>query len=246
MSTFGKILQDFDGSSELAQAEREALEALAGMADAKRALFTKEIDLLVFNAGTGTNKTVAISKVLRMDGMSRAYSSSSTKDIAETVKTALGGFIEGGVDKILDGIFSLIARALEVFLGSTEGEELTTAQYFVYGTDFAIYRVDLMAWSRTVKAVSLKKKIEQSTAYAYTLSNVDMERITWSDFSAIYALQLDNIKTLTDEERKQARARMLETWNFLKGPGVAAAKFEEMTSFETIENEYRLPLISYN
>ncbi|RJF90337.1 hypothetical protein [Sphingomonas cavernae] len=245
MSTFSKILESFDGSDELAQAEREALDALAGLADAKRELFTKQINLLILDAGTGTNKTVPISSVLRTDGLSRAYSSSSAKDIGDVLKTALGGFIEGGVDNILDGIFSILTRTLEIFLGSTEGEELTKAEYFVYSTEFAIYRVDLMAWSRTVTAVSLKSKIEQSTAFSYVISNVDIERIKWIDFVAIYTLQLKNIESLTPEERAAAKQRMTDTWNFLKGPDVEAAALEAAPNFARVEAEYQIPLVSY-
>ncbi len=176
--------------------------------------------------------------------MSRAFSSSSAKDIPEVLKTALGGFIEGGTTNILDGIFSILTRTLEIFLGSTEGEELTKAEYFVYATDFAIYRVDAMAWSRTVKAVSLKTKVEQATAYSYVISIVDVDGISWSDFIAIFALQLDKISTLTPEQRQEARTRMMETWNFLKGPDVSVT-LEEAETYSVIESTYRIPLISY-
>ncbi len=247
MAVFGKIISEFDGSSDLAQAEREALETLETLGETKRELFTKQITLLILDAGHGTNKTVPISKVLRSEGMSRAFSSHNMKDIPEVIKTAVGGFIEGGTTNIIDSVFSLLAKALEVFLGSTEGQSMTTSKYFVYSTDFAIYRVDLMAWSRTVKAASLKTKVEQATAFSYVLSNVDVGKITWSDFVAIFALQLDELSTLTKEQRDEARQRMKETWDFLTGGGASATMIEdEAANIARIETEYQLPLISYN
>jgi hypothetical protein len=243
MAVFSKIISEFDGSNDLAQAEREALNALASLADSKRELFASEINLLILDAGTGTNKTVPISKVMRSDGLSRAYTSHSAKDISETLKTALGGFIEGGTNNIINGVFTLLSKTLEIFLGSTEGQESTRKTYFVYATDFSIYRVDVMAWSRSVSAVSLKTKIEQSTAFTYVISNVDVDKITWGDFIAIFALQLDNTPDVTKEQREEARARMRETWTFLKGPGMAALD-TEIPSYAKIEGEYILPLIA--
>ena len=247
MAMFGKILQEFDGSNDLADAQREAIEALYSVAEAKRQLFSEEIKLLALDAGTGTNKTVPISLVERSSGQSRAYSSSSANDIGDILKKSIGGFIDGGTDKVLDGVFDILTRTLSVFLGSTEGQEMTKVEYFVYMTEFSIYRVDLMAWSRSVKATSLKTKIEQSTAYAYSLSIVDIERIKWQDFVGIFALQLKSIATITDAERDAAKARMTSTWNFLKGPaGNDLASIDVQSDYAAIENQYHLPLTGYD
>jgi len=244
MAVFQKIISEFDGSNDLAQAEREALNALSSLAESKRELFASEINLLILDAGTGTNKTVPISKVLKSDGLSRAYTSHSAKDIADTVKEAIGGFIEGGAGNILDGIFSLLSKTLEIFLGSTTGEEGTKKMYWTYATEYAVYRVDVMAWSRSISATSLKTKIEKSTAYSYVISNVDIDKISWGDFIAIYALQLDNTPNTTKEQRDQAKALMKETWLFLKGPSAAAALKAEPRTYTEIEAEYQLPLIA--
>ncbi len=246
MSFFKNIVDSIDGSGDLAQAEREALDALNGMAEAKKELFAKQINLLILDAGTGTNKTVPISSILRASGMSRAYTSNSAKDIPAVLEEAIGGFIEGGSDNIVKGIFSILSKALEIFLGSSEGRSESINDYFVYATDFAIYRVDMMAWGRYVKASSLKTKIEQATAFSYVISNVDIAKITWSDFVAIFALQLDKIPTITKEERDAARARMVETWNFLKGPSAMdLATPDARISYAAIEASYRLPLTVY-
>ena len=69
---FRTIIEGFDGSADLAQAQREALETLEALSDTKRELFSKEINLLILDAGTGSNKTVPISIVQKSYGMSRA------------------------------------------------------------------------------------------------------------------------------------------------------------------------------
>jgi hypothetical protein len=246
VAIFKSIVDSIDGSSDLAQAEREALEALEGMAEAKKELFEKEINLLIIDAGVGTNKTVPISKVLRASGMARAYSSNNAADIPKAIEDAVGNFIEGGADNIVKGIFGILSKALEVFLGASEGRSESIKDYFVYATDYAIYRVDLMAWGRYVKAASLKTRIEQATSYSYCISNVDITKITWADFVAIFALQLDQVPTLTKEQRTEARERMKETWDFLQGPtSPNLAVADQMTSFAKIEAEYQLPLLVY-
>jgi hypothetical protein len=245
MAAFKSIIDQFDGSTELAEAQREALETLAQLAETKRDLFAKEINLLILDAGTGTNKTVPISRIDRTDGMARAFSATSVNDISETLKKALSGFLEGGTDNILAGIFDLLSKTLEIFLGSTSGSDDFRKQYFVFATDFAIYRVDVFAWSRTVTAKSLKQKISQATAYSYCLSNVDTSKISFSDFAAIFALQLDEVKNITAEERKEARARMRETWEFITGNAPTGAEVDATTSYAKILGEYSIPLQSY-
>lgn len=245
MSTFLKVIQDFDGSSDLAEAQREVIETLSQLAQTKKDLFHKRINLLILDAGQGTNKTVPISSIVRIDGMTRAFSSSSAGDIADTLKEAIGGFIEGGSTNILNGIFSILTKALDIFLGSASGSDDQIEQYFLYPTEFAIYRIDLAAWSRTVVAKSLKTSIQQATAYAYVMSNVDIEKISWSDFVAIYALQLDKLSNLTPAERAQFKLDMRDTWNFLKGtPVITEADLVATTSFATIEAQYQVPFTS--
>lgn len=253
MAFFRTILEEFDGSSDLAQAQREALETLEALAEAKRELFNKQINLLILDAGTGSNKTVPISIVQKSDGMSRAFSSTSAKDIGDILKKAIGGFVEGGSDNIINGIIDILTRTLEVFLGSSAGVGTTKVEYFVYATDFSIYRVDLMAWARSVTATSLRTKIEQATAYEYCISIVDVDKISWSDFVGLFSLQLDNIKSMTPTERNEARTRMKETWDFLKGPSgedlallAADGSLIDAPSNAQLEREYRIPLMDYN
>lgn len=243
MAVFQKVIESFDGSTALAEAEREVVETLAALADAKRVIFEKEINLLILDAGTGTNKTVPVAGYIRGDGMSRAFSSSSPADIAKTLKEALAGFIEGGTTKILEGVFSLLAKTLEIFLGTASGSDDFKKTYFVYATDFAIYRVDAYAWSRTVTASSIKTVMRQATAYSYVISYVDVDRIKWTDFVAIYAFQLDQDKSLTKDERDAARARMQETWKFLKGDTLDAAEIQaKPASFAELTKQYVLPM----
>lgn len=244
MSTFQKVVQDFDGSGDLAEAQREVVETLSLLAQTKMELFHKKINLLILDAGQGTNKTVPISSVVRSDGMTRAFTSSSAGDISQTLKDAVGGFIEGGTESILDGVFAILTKALEIFLGSASGSDEQIDQYFLLPTEFAIYRVDLAAWSRTIVAKSLKTSIQQATAYAYVMSNVNIDEISWSDFVAIYALQLDKMTNLTSEERAKFKQDMKDTWNFLKGDSAANALEAEPTSFAKIEATYQIPFTS--
>ena len=248
MSVFKQVIDSFDGSSELAQAEREALQALEVLGETKKDLFISEIMKLLIDAGTGTNKTVPISSIYRSGGFARAFSSASADDIPKVVEESIGGFIEGGSDNILKGIFDIITRTLQVFLGSSSGESMSKSDYFVYATDFFIYRVDLMAWSRSVTAVSLRKRIEQATAYAFCMSLVDVEKISWPDFVGIYSLQLQQMGNLTDEERTKLKAQMLETWNFMRGDTAKSAELATMEAapdFGRLEAEYRIPFVDY-
>ncbi|MCT8160574.1 hypothetical protein [Pseudoruegeria sp. SHC-113] len=243
MAIFKNIVDSIDGSDDLAQAEREALDALEALATAKKELFSKQINLLILDAGVGTNKTVPISNVLRSSGMSRAYSSSNAASIPAVLEEAIGGFVEGGTTDVISGVFKIISKTLEIFLGSTEGRAETIEEYFVYATDWGIYRVDLMAWGRFVQAASIKTRMEQTTAFAYVLSNVDIDAIAWKDFVAIFGLQLSK-SDMTEEEKDAARQGMLKTWNFLQGTDVEPVTLDMASSKSVaeLESEYQIPL----
>jgi hypothetical protein len=97
---------------------------------------------------------------------------------------------------------SLLTTAFQVFFGQSTGASDIKKWYFVYATPFSIYRVDAAAWYRMVTAKAIQTKMNKAIAVAYTQSTVDINKITFNDFIAIYSKQLDWRKTHagTDQE----------------------------------------------
>ncbi|MDH5798946.1 MAG: hypothetical protein OEZ19_10295 [Paracoccaceae bacterium] len=101
--------------------------------------------------------------------------------------------------------------------------------------------------ARLLQRCRHRRAIAKTLSYSNVISNVDIEQISWTDFVAIYAMQLDRGPSLTKEERAAARKRMKDTWNYLKGPdGTDLAVTATMTIFEEIEAKYRSALVFEN
>lgn len=83
------ILKEFDGSEELAQAQREAVQALSALGEAKAELFVREINSDLLTAGQGDNKTVPITSILASTYDVRAYSSTEAEKITSEVGNGL-------------------------------------------------------------------------------------------------------------------------------------------------------------
>jgi hypothetical protein len=215
MSQFIDVIKKFDGSGDLLEAQREVIETLEQLAIAKADVFSSEIDLLLHGAGGNVDKTVPIIIINSKEYSARAFSSTSTGDIAKVVADAIQAFLGGVVSDVLEGVKKLLSKALEVFFGSSSAASSTMRQYFVYATPFCIYRVDMAAWYRMVTASAIQTKINKAVAVAYTQSTVDIENLTWAEFIGIYGLQLQELE-LTPEKIVKARQDMKDAWNFMK------------------------------
>ncbi|MCG3266665.1 hypothetical protein [Yoonia sp. I 8.24] len=247
MAVFSSVIDTIDGSSDLAQAEREALDALNGLAETKKDLFASDIKLLLLDAGTGPDQSIPISSIIASEGQALAYSSDNAGSIPDVIDETISSFLDGHVDDVIAGIFNALSKALQTFLGAAEGRESQIDRYYVYATEFAIYRVDFMAWAYSISAESLKTKIQQATAFGYVRSIVDIDEITWVDFSGIYGTQLEDID-LDQEQINAARQQMQDTWNYLKGENGSdlASADAKPTSYADIKERYVLPGVTHH
>jgi len=190
MSVVKDVINSFDSSDELAQVQKEAVEALAALGNSKAEVFKMEIQESLMSAGNGTNLTVPVSAVLRSLVDVRAYSSTESGHIGDVVKNALSSFIKGTSESIIDGLGSLISETLSVFLGSASASTGTIEEYYVATEGLSIVRVDMKAWYLNVSSSSIKQKMERITAVVAVKSVVDLAKIDFSTFLNLYQQQL--------------------------------------------------------
>lgn len=197
------IIKEFDGTDEKIQLERELIQTLEGMAEAKAAMFKLEIQEDLVNAGTGTNFTIPIESIIKAESFVRAYASEDTAQITAAVKDVINSFVKGGDEGVVDGIAGLIGSLLDVFLGRSSSMSGMTEEYYVMTRGLSIIRLDMKAWYQTVAAQSVYQKVQRMCCFVGVRSSVDLSKLGFSTFIALYEDQLSETK-MTPAEIKKA------------------------------------------
>lgn len=190
MSGVKNVIDSFDSSDEIAQVQKEAVEALASLGRSKAEVFKMEIEESLKSAGNGSNLTVPVSSILRSLIDVRAYSSSESGHIGNVVKNALGAFIGGTQESVIDGVGSLISDVLNIFLGKASASSGSIEEYYVATEGLSIIRIDIKAWYLNVSSQSIKTKMERIVSVVAIKSVVDLTRIDFSTFLYLYQEQL--------------------------------------------------------
>lgn len=153
------------------------------------------------NAGTGDDKTIPITEIQDFTKETHSYLSSNADKIASTVNSVIGDFVKGGKDNITNGVSSLITEAVTVLFGETESSDITISKYYIAMEGVALIRLDLMGWKRSVEATSLRKKVEQVSAFTLSKSTVDVTKLDFDTFLDQYQdiVKADNPKISTTE-----------------------------------------------
>ena len=199
MGAIRNLIESFDNSKELGQAQREIVENLARLAESKAEFFDLQISTNLRTAGSPDNQTVPVEAVLNSETYTHAISSDTVAKIGDTVKSALKSFCSGGKEEILNGVGNLITDALTIFLGSGGASTGTKKQYYILTEGWSVVRVDLMAWYLEVQAQSIRNAMQKATAFVVVKSAVDLSKIRFNTFLNIYRSQLASMKLKDDQ-----------------------------------------------
>ena len=88
MGAIKKIIDDIDPSTDVLKEQKELLESLSKLADAKADFFALEMEKNLTQAGTA-NLTVPVEAVIATIRQTHAYSSASAAEIGTTVSDAI-------------------------------------------------------------------------------------------------------------------------------------------------------------
>jgi len=203
MAFIKDIINQFDDSSELAQTQRELIQTLGSMAKAKAEIFRAEIQDSIINAGGSGNLTIPVEAIIRTSIQTRAFASEDTQQITQAVTSIIKSFVKGGDESVIEGVSGLIGILLDTFLGKASAETGETHEYYVLTRSLSIVRLDIKAWYQNVSAQSIRQKMERVCCFVGVLSAIDLSRLGFSSFLAIYENQLGETD-MTPDEIKQA------------------------------------------
>lgn len=219
MSQVRSVIESFDNSNEQSKNAREMVEHLGALAQAKADLYEKELLENLRTAGSEENKTLPVESIIFNEVYTRAFTSSSAQHIPDAVKGTLKKVVEGAkggsAEKILDGVIGLASEALATFLGETEASTETKKWYWVAQEGYSIVRLDMRAWYLSVRATSVKEKVEKICAFVLTKSVVNVGAIGFNTFLNLYDRQLRQMN-LADNDIEAALDRAAKIYERFK------------------------------
>ena len=186
MAVIRDIVNEADRSPDVAEEIRESLILLMEMAEAKGQFFLQEIeaDLKMGKVDGDNSLTVPISKVIERRVEYRAVTKNSS-DIGKAVAESLSSIYSGDED-VLKGMGKVVDQAFKIIMGAGEGNESTVKIYSVVTEYPAIVRFDFAFWGRNIRAESVRKYVQSAFACVAFKSTVDVSKLTFNDFLAVY------------------------------------------------------------
>lgn len=188
VSAVRDLVKKADASTEIAEEVKEALQAMMELAEANAKVFQSEIENDLLTGKTLDNLRIPITKVIQHEYQCRA-TTSDTPDTAplKTVTEAISGMIQDhSTQGIISGISSICMGVVDTLMGLGQGEEQEIGKYLVAADYPAIVRLDFRFWCRKIAAASLRKQCETVFSCVAYKSAVDVSKLSFNDFLAIY------------------------------------------------------------
>jgi hypothetical protein len=179
-----------------------ALNLLSELCAQKVGAFEQAILEDLRTAGSTENRTIPVTEIIARHKEYRAYVKDDAGKIAKEVGDAVKKFVQGGADKIIDGVASLVTTGLEAILGAGEGMQAELDSYYIVVQDYAIARYDIRAWTRHIEAAGITTKIETAMAIVTFKSSVDVMKVSFNTFLLSYAAQLA-LMEFTQKEQEE-------------------------------------------
>lgn len=194
MSVLKKAIQALDPAPDEKRELTLALNLLFELAEQKRKLQEEYLKEELRTAGTPENPSIPITNTLAWHSETRAYIKNDAANLVQTVTSAVKKFIDGGSDKIVDGIGELLTSGLEAILGAGTGVQSEMHSYFIVVEGLSIVRFDLTAWQRRIEVTGITKQIENAMTLTAVKSSIDVDRITFNTFLQAYKKQLEKME----------------------------------------------------
>lgn len=199
MGAIKNVIKSIDGTDELANSQKEIIETLSKLAEAKAETFGFQIRESLQSAGGPSNATVPISSIISSTKEIRAFSSSEVANIGGEVMSAFKSFTSGTAESILTGVGTLIGTAIGRLLGEGVVETGTKEDYYVMTDGISVIRIDIKAWYQSVTTKSLRDKMEKISAIVAVKSVVNLAKLDFSTFLYFYQNQLKKSNMTTSE-----------------------------------------------
>lgn len=190
MAVLKNAIQALDPQPDKTKEITLALSLLSELCEQKIKQYKSDILDDIRTAGSPENKSIPITEIIASHSEYRAYVKDDAGKIATEVSSAIKKFVAGGVDKIIDGMASLVTTGIEAIVGAGEGSQQELSSYYIIVQNYGIARYDIKVWARKIEAKGITSKIQDCLAIAAFKSSVDVSKISFNTFLIAYDQQL--------------------------------------------------------
>lgn len=207
MGVLTDVVKSIDTSGEQKKDIKETLDLLVELTQAKTTEIKNSLeDNLINGRILGKSESAKslfypISSVKDSKVEYRCLTKDKPTDLISEIGKSIASMIDNkSADNIVKGISTIINESLRPLLGLNAGTEqyASSTSTFIEGTGVAvsIVRFDTIVWGRSIIAESIKKKIDTTLCCVAYKSVVDVAKISFDDFRAVYApiLEASSIK----------------------------------------------------
>lgn len=215
MGILANTVKQLDNSAQQKTEISESLDLLVALTEAKAKEYQRLIEESlnrgrILGKGDSTDSLYyPISSVKDKRVEYRCITENTPTDLVSQIAGSIKGMIDDHTGKgIVDGVAGIINSAMQPLLGLSEGAEqyCSTTSTFIEGNGVAIniVRFDCIIWGRSIRAESIKKSIDKTLACVAYKSVVDVSRISFDEFRAVYApiLEVTKSQDILGELRK--------------------------------------------
>jgi hypothetical protein len=196
MDQIKSVINDLDNSKPEYNDQKELIEALAQLAEAKAESFALEIEKYIAEANSEFNKSLPVESWIDTTKETHAISADGSRDLINKVTDGIKKFVQPSssdaerATNIIDGIGSLLGEAVQAFLGEGSASDDKLERMVVYLSGFGVERLDFKVWKREITGSGIKDKMSKVTAFVGVRSAVDMTKIKLNTFLILYGKQL--------------------------------------------------------
>ncbi|MDP2450966.1 MAG: hypothetical protein Q8M93_16110 [Polaromonas sp.] len=193
MGAIKSFIEGLDSSKPEYNEQKELIEALAQLAEAKADSFALQIEKNIAEADSQFNKSLPVESWIDTTKETHAISSDSV-DIVKKLTDGIKKFVKpDDKDKatnIIDGVGDMLGTAVEAFLGAGRASDEKLERMVVYLSGFGVERLDFKVWKREITGSGIKTKVSKVTAFVAVRSAVDLSKIKLNTFLILYGKQL--------------------------------------------------------
>lgn len=195
MGAIKSFIDGLDPSKAEYQEQKELIEALAQLAEAKADSFALQIEKYIAEADSEFNKSLPVESWIDTTRETHAISSDGAKDLIKQVSDGIKKFVNPSPDQdkstnIIDGVGDMLGAAVDAFLGAGSATDDRLERMVVYLSGFGVERLDFKVWQRNITGSGIKTRMSKVTAFVAVRSAVDLSRIKLNTFLILYGKQL--------------------------------------------------------
>lgn len=195
MGAIKSFIDGLDNSKAEYNDQKELIEALAQLADAKADSFALEIEKYIAEADSDFNKSLPVESWIDTRKETHAISTDGASDLVKRVTDGIKKFVQPSSDQdkatnIIDGVGDMLGTAVDAFLGAGSASDDKLERMVVYLSGFGVERLDFKVWKREITGSGIKTKVSKVTAFVGVRSAVDLSKIKLNTFLILYGKQL--------------------------------------------------------